>query len=217
MGDRLADSVVSRLGSWGFVLAQSAVVALWLLTGGFGHDIFPFILLNLLFSTQAAYASPLILMAANRASRTDRARDACEALEVTELLNLQRTQLDLLHEVRTTSRALHEHIVVTAALPADRSSPRSTPLIGADQQQCPPQHGLRQDKRAGPDNPQAPGGDAEKDGHDHHHGDGTRHQGCNHTHHKHEHLLAPSEERSGPEPEPPAVRYGGYTFGEPAA
>ena len=64
------------MGSWRFIAIQTAIVAIWLganivlLTRPF--DPFPFILLNLAFSTQAAYAAPLILLAGNRASQRDR-------------------------------------------------------------------------------------------------------------------------------------------------
>jgi uncharacterized membrane protein len=64
------------MGSWRFLVIQTVVVVLWLtanvvlLTRPF--DPFPFILLNLAFSTQAAYAAPLILLAGNRASQRDR-------------------------------------------------------------------------------------------------------------------------------------------------
>jgi uncharacterized membrane protein len=64
------------MGSWRFIVIQSVIVAMWLagnvvlLSRPF--DPFPFILLNLAFSTQAAYAAPLILLAGNRASHRDR-------------------------------------------------------------------------------------------------------------------------------------------------
>jgi len=75
MGARVADLVVGFLGSWRFLIIQTIVVAIWI--GGnawllFHFDPFPFILLNLAFSTQAAYAAPLILLAGNRSSTRDR-------------------------------------------------------------------------------------------------------------------------------------------------
>lgn len=74
-GARVADRVTGFLGSWRFVVIQSAIVAAWL-TGNiillFRFDPYPFILLNLAFSTQAAYAAPLILLAGNRAAKRDR-------------------------------------------------------------------------------------------------------------------------------------------------
>jgi uncharacterized membrane protein len=75
LGARVADAVTGFLGSWRFILIQSVIVCLWV-AGNiillFRFDPYPFILLNLAFSTQAAYAAPLILLAGNRAARRDR-------------------------------------------------------------------------------------------------------------------------------------------------
>lgn len=75
-GQRLADSVATGMGSWRFIIIQTAIVAAWMILNvvGFLHhwDVYPFILLNLLFSTQAAYAAPIIMMAQNRQSERDR-------------------------------------------------------------------------------------------------------------------------------------------------
>jgi uncharacterized membrane protein len=75
-GARIADHVTGFLGSWRFIIVQTVIVAFWivgnvaLLSRPF--DPYPFILLNLAFSTQAAYAAPLILLAGNRAALRDR-------------------------------------------------------------------------------------------------------------------------------------------------
>ena len=75
-GSRLADSVARGMGSWKFIIFQTILVILWMglnLVGFFYHwDVYPFILLNLLFSTQAAYAAPIIMMSQNRQSERDR-------------------------------------------------------------------------------------------------------------------------------------------------
>jgi uncharacterized membrane protein len=76
IGARVADRVTGFLGSWRFIIVQTVVVAFWvsgnawLLSRPF--DPYPFILLNLAFSTQAAYAAPLILLAGNRDALRDR-------------------------------------------------------------------------------------------------------------------------------------------------
>jgi uncharacterized membrane protein len=75
VGDRIADRVTRFLGSWTFIVIQTLIVLVWI--GGnvyllFRFDPYPFILLNLAFSTQAAYAAPLILLAGNRAAARDR-------------------------------------------------------------------------------------------------------------------------------------------------
>jgi uncharacterized membrane protein len=74
----LADRVTAVFGSWKFIIAQSIIVALWIglnVLAEIHHwDPYPFILLNLVFSTQAAYAAPLILLSQNRQADTDRLR-----------------------------------------------------------------------------------------------------------------------------------------------
>jgi uncharacterized membrane protein len=76
LGAQIADRVTGYLGSWRFIIIQSVIVALWLIGNLYllskPFDPYPFILLNLAFSTQAAYAAPLILLAGNRASLRDR-------------------------------------------------------------------------------------------------------------------------------------------------
>lgn len=79
-GDKLADRFVARFGSWSYIIWQTVAVALWVTGNIFVFpllmasppDPYPFILLNLFFSTQASYAAPLILMAQNRAAVRDK-------------------------------------------------------------------------------------------------------------------------------------------------
>ena len=75
-GNRIADSVAKGMGSWNFIIIQTVLVILWMalnLVGFMYHwDVYPFILLNLLFSTQAAYAAPIIMMSQNRQNERDR-------------------------------------------------------------------------------------------------------------------------------------------------
>lgn len=77
-GDRLADTVANGMGSWRFIIWQSIIVILWMalnVVGFVNHwDAYPFILLNLIFSTQAAYAAPIIMMSQNRQNQRDRAQ-----------------------------------------------------------------------------------------------------------------------------------------------
>ncbi len=77
-GSRLADSVANGMGSWKFIIIQTILVVLWMglnLIGYLRHwDEYPFILLNLVFSTQAAYAAPIIMMAQNRQNDRDRSQ-----------------------------------------------------------------------------------------------------------------------------------------------
>ncbi len=77
LGARIADRVTGFLGSWRFIILQTVLVVAWIGTNIYHllnvhFDPYPFILLNLAFSTQAAYAAPLILLAGNRAAIRDR-------------------------------------------------------------------------------------------------------------------------------------------------
>ncbi|HEY6143886.1 MAG TPA: DUF1003 domain-containing protein [Flavobacterium sp.] len=75
-GGRLADAVAKGMGSWKFIIIQTVFVAVWMGLNFVGYiyhwDAYPFILLNLVFSTQAAYAAPIIMMSQNRQSERDR-------------------------------------------------------------------------------------------------------------------------------------------------
>jgi uncharacterized membrane protein len=77
-GERLADSVASGMGSWRFIIIQTVIVLAWMVLNVVAFmdhwDPYPYILLNLLFSTQAAYAAPIIMMAQNRQNDRDRAQ-----------------------------------------------------------------------------------------------------------------------------------------------
>jgi uncharacterized membrane protein len=75
-GQKIADSTANLMGSWKFIIGQTAFVILWMTlncVAFINHwDVYPFILLNLIFSTQAAYAAPIIMMAQNRQNDRDR-------------------------------------------------------------------------------------------------------------------------------------------------
>src|SRR5579872_2247992 len=74
---RFSESIARFLGTGRFLVAQSVLVVFWIALNTVGFvrhwDPYPFILLNLAFSTQAAYAAPLILLAQNRQDDRDRA------------------------------------------------------------------------------------------------------------------------------------------------
>lgn len=75
-GQRVADAVAATMGSWRFIIIQSTILVLWIalnVTAYFrGWDPYPFILLNLALSFQAAYAAPFIMMSQNRQQDVDR-------------------------------------------------------------------------------------------------------------------------------------------------
>lgn len=76
VGQRVADGVASTMGSWRFIIIQTIIVGVWIISNVWllthPFDPYPLILLNLLFSTQAAYAAPVIMMSQNRQAAKDR-------------------------------------------------------------------------------------------------------------------------------------------------
>jgi uncharacterized membrane protein len=79
-GHVAADRIASGMGSWTFIIAHTVIIIIWValnLIGFINHwDPYPFILLNLLFSTQAAYSAPIIMMSQNRQAQ----KDTCETI-----------------------------------------------------------------------------------------------------------------------------------------
>ena len=75
-GQKITDGLARSMGSWAFIITQTIFVAIWMMLNTIafakGWDPYPFILLNLLFSTQAAYAAPIIMMSQNRSAERDR-------------------------------------------------------------------------------------------------------------------------------------------------
>jgi uncharacterized membrane protein len=122
-GDKLADGIAAGMGSWNFLIWQTVIVVIWMLLNVVAYvqhwDPYPFILLNLLFSTQAAYAAPLIMMSQNRQATRDRmqaeedyicnieAKQEIEALQL-QLNKIETDKLDkiisLLEEMKKTNQ-----------------------------------------------------------------------------------------------------------------
>ncbi len=77
-GERVSDAVTSLIGSWKFIVCQAVILACWIVVNVIGWiqqwDPYPFILLNLLLSFQAAFTAPIIMMSQNRQSAIDRKR-----------------------------------------------------------------------------------------------------------------------------------------------
>lgn len=76
-GYDLADHISNFVGSWPFIIVQSIILTIWVIVNVKGlasFDPYPFILLNLFLSFQAAYATPMILMSSNRQAEMDRKR-----------------------------------------------------------------------------------------------------------------------------------------------
>lgn len=113
-GQRLADSVATGMGSWRFIIIQTIIVVVWMGLNVVLYvydrwDPYPYILLNLLFSTQAAYAAPIIMMAQNRQNQRDRAQadedfrtnvEAKKEIEELQIL-LNKIEIDKLDKIIT--------------------------------------------------------------------------------------------------------------------
>jgi uncharacterized membrane protein len=95
----LADRCAEIIGSWVFIGSQATALALWIVFNGtllVKADPYPFILLNLLLSTQAAFTGPILLMASNRQSQIDRKRDVAHyELDVQEKETIHHMASDL--------------------------------------------------------------------------------------------------------------------------
>lgn len=97
-GQKIADLVAATMGSWPFIIIQTAVLFIWIVLNVTAYvqewDPYPFILLNLALSFQAAYAAPFIMMSQNRQQDIDR-REAANDYKVNIKAELE---IELLHE-----------------------------------------------------------------------------------------------------------------------
>jgi len=101
VGERIADNAARVGGSWRFIIIQTILVAIWIAFNvwelGVGHfDVYPFVLLNLMFSVQAAYTGPILLLASNRQATKDRAMAWRDDEELGVIYRLQHEQMEIL-------------------------------------------------------------------------------------------------------------------------
>jgi uncharacterized membrane protein len=119
--ERIADDLSTVIGSWTFVLFQAVLLGLWLvlnLVGFLRHwDAYPFHLLNLVLTFQAAFAVPIVLMALNRTAHRDRLaaqqayQDSVKAEEelksiMTHLEVQDEVMLQVIHRLERSDREL---------------------------------------------------------------------------------------------------------------
>src|SRR5271155_1030750 len=109
MGDKVADWVAATMGSWNFIIIQSVILFIWIVLNVTAYvqqwDPYPFILLNLVLSFQAAYAAPVIMMSQNRQASIDRqaAQNDYQINAKAELeIELLHQKLDLLRETEVS-------------------------------------------------------------------------------------------------------------------
>jgi len=131
VGQRIADQVAATMGSWNFIIIQTGLLAVWIVLNVTAFverwDPYPFILLNLALSFQAAYAAPFIMMAQNRQQDIDR-KKAEEDYKVNIKAELE---IELLHqkidemretEVLNLTKAIAE---LTEHLRSEQPAPRA--------------------------------------------------------------------------------------------
>jgi uncharacterized membrane protein len=132
-GQRAADLVAHYMGSWRFIIAQAALLLVWLVVNSLAWvhdwDPYPFILLNLVLSFQAAFAAPVIMMSQNRQAARDRLDadqdhavdrraelegvaihaqlDSLAGQQWEALVALQREQLAILGRIEELARDVH--------------------------------------------------------------------------------------------------------------
>jgi uncharacterized membrane protein len=136
MGERASDRIASTVGSWRFILVQSGILMCWIIVNAiawaFRWDPYPFILLNLTLSFQAAFTAPIIMMSQNRQATRDRLRaeldfevnrraesevaiiqtrlDDLAGRQWEALVRLQRDQLDVLNRIEDMAVRLDQRL-----------------------------------------------------------------------------------------------------------
>jgi uncharacterized membrane protein len=122
-GERFADFVVIWVGSWTFLIIQSVLLVIWMILNAMAWwspwDAYPFILLNLVLSFQAAFATPVILMSQNRQGRLSERRNQLD-LQINILAEQENTeQLRLL-------RLLCEKVGIAINVPISKAMEEAT-------------------------------------------------------------------------------------------
>ncbi len=114
---RKAEDFARFFGTPTFLVGQSIIVALWIVVNAVGwtqFDVYPFILLNLAFSTQAAYAAPLILLAQTRQADRDKATSLADAQHREELHQVSETrQAQMREQTDALVEMLRQNTVLT--------------------------------------------------------------------------------------------------------
>ena len=138
LGQKVADGVAAVMGSWAFIIIQTLILTAWVILNVTAFiqkwDPYPFILLNLALSFQAAYAAPIIMMSQNRQQDIDRKEaendhqinikaeleiellhQKIDSLRENEVLLLTQAIADLTELLKTESEAAHGRSAAQAA------------------------------------------------------------------------------------------------------
>lgn len=122
-GIDLADKITSFVGSWKFIILQSVILIAWMvinINNMVEFDPYPFILMNLFLSAQAAYATPMILMSGNRQSEKDR-RELLKDLRVDQDTNTVVSSMleilkDIEEDIKLDKQAIKDHAEILSEL-----------------------------------------------------------------------------------------------------
>ena len=115
VGQKVADWIAATMGSWTFIIIQSTILLVWIVLNVTAYvqkwDPYPFILLNLALSFQAAYAAPFIMMSQNRQQDIDR-----KEAESDHQINIKaELEIELLHQKLDNLRE-NEVLLLTKAI-----------------------------------------------------------------------------------------------------
>jgi uncharacterized membrane protein len=137
LGARASDAFANGVGSWTFIIIQSVILVIWItlnVIAWISHwDPYPFILLNLALSFQAAYAAPIIMMSQNRQAMKDRLMAEQDYLinttaeeELKAVMHHLETQddmmLDILRRLEDQHRELLDRVGLKEAVPSAPAS-----------------------------------------------------------------------------------------------
>ena len=130
-GQRAAEFVASLVGSWRFIILQTCGIITWIVINATGilrpWDVYPFILMNLMLSLQAAYTAPMILMAQNRQAEKDR-RILYGDYDLDHSTN--KALLESLERLKRVEELLEAHLKAEHAKASAPSKPRrKKPLV----------------------------------------------------------------------------------------
>ncbi len=127
-GQRAADGVARVMGSWHFIIIQSMVLIAWTVLNVVAWvrhwDPYPFILMNLVLSLQAAYAAPIIMMSQNRQATRDRVEAHNDFLINQKAEEEIRVVMEHLEAQNQALARIHETVIALGgATPGDGEPP----------------------------------------------------------------------------------------------
>jgi uncharacterized membrane protein len=129
LGQRVADKVATTMGSWTFIILQSIILLIWIVLNIAAYvehwDPYPFILLNLALSFQAAYAAPFIMMSQNRQQEIDR-----QAANDDYQINIKaELEIELLHNNGISTCGISVHLPKSVRTSKVRLSGANKPTV----------------------------------------------------------------------------------------